>query len=169
VTQTVAEKREQKKSKSGVIIEGLENCQVKFAKCCSPLPGDEIIGYITRGYGVSVHKYSCPHAIEGLKSGEKDRWIHASWSQNATEAQTNAYNAVLQLLVADNIGVMAAISTTLAEMRVPISAINTQSSAQGTSLLTITIGNKGRDHLNAIIERLKKNKDILQLMIGGGK
>ncbi len=169
VTQTVAEKKEQKKSKSGVIIEGLENCQVKFAKCCSPLPGDEIIGYITRGYGVSVHKYSCPHAREGLKSGEKDRWIHATWSQSASESQTNAYNAVLQLLVADNIGVMAAISTALAEMRIPISAINTQSSAQGTSLLTITIGIKGRDHLNAIIERLKKNKDILQLMIGGGK
>jgi len=169
VTQTQAEKKELKKSKSGVIIEGLENCQVKFAKCCSPLPGDEIIGFITRGYGVSVHKYNCPHALEGLGGEEKDRWVHATWAQNAVENQSNSYSATLQILVADNIGVMAAISTTLAEMRIPISAINTQtSSTSKTGLLTITIGIKGRDHLNSIVERLKKNKDILQIS-GGGK
>ncbi|MBR3837839.1 MAG: bifunctional (p)ppGpp synthetase/guanosine-3',5'-bis(diphosphate) 3'-pyrophosphohydrolase [Clostridia bacterium] len=169
VTQTQAEKKELKKSKSGVIIEGLENCQVKFAKCCSPLPGDEIIGFITRGYGVSVHKYNCPHAVEGLGGEEKDRWIHATWAQNAVENQSNSYSATLQILVADNIGVMASISTTLAEMRIPISAINTQtSSTSKTGLLTITIGIKGREHLNSIVERLKKNKDILQIS-GGGK
>ncbi|MBR2634741.1 MAG: bifunctional (p)ppGpp synthetase/guanosine-3',5'-bis(diphosphate) 3'-pyrophosphohydrolase [Clostridia bacterium] len=169
VTQSHAEKKEQKKSKSGVIIEGLENCQVKFAKCCSPLPGDEIIGYITRGYGVSVHKFRCPHAVAGLQSPEKDRWVNASWSKNASEIQSNSYNAVLQLLVADNIGVMAAISTALADMRIPIAAINTQSSAENTSLLTITVGTKGRDHLNSIIERLKRNRDILQILVGGDK
>ena len=165
-----AQKKEQKRSGSGVIIEGLDNCQVKFAKCCSPLPGDEIIGYITRGYGVSVHKFSCPHAQEGLASPERDRWINASWAQNAGEEKGHTtYNATLLLLVADNIGVMASISTALAEMRIPISAINTQASSEGTSLLTITIGIKGRAHLNAIIERLKKNKEILQIRVGGEK
>ncbi len=171
VTQTSqAQKKEQKKSSSGVIIEGLENCQVKFAKCCSPLPGDEIIGYITRGYGVSVHKFSCTHAQAGLASAERDRWINASWAQNAGEEKSHTtYNATLLLLVADNIGVMASISTALAEMRIPISAINTQASSEGTSLLTITIGIRGRDHLNSILERLKKNKDILQIRVGGEK
>ena len=171
VTQTSqAAKKEQKKSSSGVIIEGLENCQVKFAKCCSPLPGDEIIGFITRGYGVSVHKFSCQHAQSGLAGAERDRWINASWAQNAGEEKSHTtYNATLLLLVADNIGVMASISTALAEMRIPISAINTQASSEGTSLLTITIGIKGRDHLNAIIERLKKNKEILQIRVGGEK
>ena len=170
VTQTQTEKKEQKKSKSGVIIEGLESCQVKFAKCCSPLPGDEIIGFITRGYGVSVHKFSCQHAQSGLAGAERDRWINASWAQNAGEEKSHTtYNATLLLLVADNIGVMASISTALAEMRIPISAINTQASSEGTSLLTITIGIKGRDHLNAIIERLKKNKEILQIRVGGEK
>lgn len=163
-------KKEQKKSSSGVIIEGLENCQVKFAKCCSPLPGDEIIGFITRGYGVSVHKFSCTHAQSGLAGPERDRWINATWAQNAGEEKSHTtYNATLLLLVADNIGVMASISTALAEMRIPISAINTQASAEGTSLLTITIGIKGRDHLNMIIERLKKNKEILQIRVGGEK
>ncbi len=169
VTQTQTEIREQKKSKSGVIIEGLENCQVKFAKCCSPLPGDDIIGYITRGYGVSVHKFNCPHATEGLKGSEKDRWVRASWAQNADQVQSNSYNATLQILVADNIGVMASISTALAEMRISISSINTQASSSGTTLLSITIGIKGRDHLNAIVEKLKKNRDILQILTGGGK
>ncbi len=165
-----AQKKEQKKSGSGVIIEGLENCQVKFAKCCSPLPGDEIIGYITRGYGVSVHKYSCPHAKAGLASPERDRWINASWAQNAGEEKSHTtYNATLLLLVADKIGVMASISTALAEMRIPISAINTQTSNEQTSLLSITIGIKGRDHLNSILEKLKKNKEILQIRVGGEK
>ena len=133
------------------------------------LPGDEIIGYITRGYGVSVHKYSCPHAVEGLKSAEKDRWIHAYWSQNATENQSNTYQAVLQILVVDNIGVMAAISTTLADMRIPISAINTQEASEGMSLITLTVGTKGREHLNFIIDRLKKNKEIVRITTGGRK
>ncbi len=169
VTQTASDKKEIKKSKSGVIIEGLENCQVKFAKCCSPLPGDEIIGYITRGYGVSVHKYTCPHATQGLEGAEKDRWVHATWAKGASETQTNSYNATLQLFVVDNIGVLASISTALAEMRIPISAINTQSTAEEMSLITLTIGIKGRDHLNSILEKLKRNKDILKINVGGGK
>ncbi len=166
ITPTQTEKKDARHAKGGVIIEGLENCQVKFAKCCSPLPGDEIIGFITRGYGVSVHKFSCPHAEKGLTGTQKDRWVNASWAQSATESQTSLYSATLQLLVADNIGVMASISTALAEMRVPISAISTQSAKSGTTLLTLTISIKGRDHLNTIVERLKKNKDILQF-IGG--
>jgi len=169
ITQTQSEAKEQKHSKSGVVIEGLDNCQVKFAKCCSPLPGDEIIGYITRGYGVSVHKYSCPHAAEGLNGPEKDRWVHATWAKNAVETRTNAYRAVLHFLVADRIGVMASISTALADMRIPISAINSQTAAVGTTLLIITVSIRGRDHLNAIIERLKKNRDILQITVGGNK
>ena len=168
VNQTQTERKEEKHSKSGVIIEGLENCQVKFAKCCSPLPGDEIIGYITRGYGVSVHKFSCPHAVEGLQSAEKDRWVNASWSASAGDMQSHFYNAVLQLIVADNIGVISSISTTLADMRISISALNTQNSSPGTSLITMTIKIKGREHLNAIIERLKKNKEILRIIVGGG-
>ena len=168
VTQTQNEKKEQRKSKSGVIIEGLDNCQIKFAKCCSPLPGDEIIGYITRGYGVSVHKFSCQHAVDGLQGAEKDRWVNATWAAGADE-KALSYNATLLMLVADNIGVMAAISTALADMRIPISSINTQALSGGTTSLSITITIKGRDHLNAVIERLKKNKDILRIQIGGGK
>jgi len=163
VTQKQTEKKEQKKSKSGVIIEGLENCQVKFAKCCSPLPGDDIIGFITRGYGVSVHRFSCPNAVNGLNGPEKDRWVHATWAQNALDNPTATYNAVLHLLCQDNIGVMASISTALAEMRIPISAISTQASSAGTSFLTLTIQIKGKDHLNMVLEKLRKNKDILQI------
>ncbi len=170
ITQTAAEKKEIKKSKSGVIIEGLENCQVKFAKCCSPLPGDDIIGFITRGYGVSVHKFNCPHATAGLASSERDRWVNASWAQNAGEEKVNAYSTTLMILAEDDIGVMAAISTSLAEMRVPISAINTQSTATGgVGTIALTIGIKGREHLNSVIERLKKIKNILQIRVGGEK
>jgi GTP pyrophosphokinase len=168
ITQTQTEKKEQRKSKSGVIIEGLDNCQIKFAKCCSPLPGDDIIGYITRGFGVSVHKFSCQHAVQGLQSPEKDRWVNATWAAEVDE-KAISYNATLLMLVADNIGVMASISTALADMRIPISSINTQAAGEGNTSLSITISIKGRDHLHSVIERLKKNKDIISIQIGGGK
>lgn len=72
-----------------VILDGLEGCDVKFAKCCNPLPGDPIIGFITKGFGVSIHKYDCPNAVAGLRKPEdKDRWIVASWRRSPTASIT---------------------------------------------------------------------------------
>ncbi len=166
VTQTEAEKKNRKKAKSQVIVEGLENCQVKFAKCCSPLPGDEIIGFITRGYGVSVHKYDCPNAMKGLNSPEKDRWVRASWDQSAAENTANTYEASLSILTNDKIGVMADISTALAEMRVPVISLSAQPFGETYSSIVISVGTRNRTHLNAIVERLKKCKDIIRITSG---
>jgi len=165
VTQTENAKKEQNKSKSSVVIEGLENCQVKYAKCCSPLPGDEIIGFITRGYGVSIHKYGCPNALAGL-SREKDRWVKAVWAQGADNLSVNSFNATLNLFAVDQIGVMANISTQLAEMRVPVVSLNAQPYTEGYTSIQITIGAKNRDHLNSIVERLKRIQEVVRVATG---
>ena len=167
VTQTESEKKIAKKNTGGVIVEGLDNCQVKFAKCCTPLPGDEIVGFITRGYGVSIHKFDCPNAVRGLSGEERDRWVKASWAEGAGETAANSYSASLVMTVADNIGVIAAVSTTLAELRVPIIALNTQPVDENYTRIHMTVGTRNRGHLNFIIDRLKKNPDIVQ--ISGGQ
>ncbi|MBP5289772.1 MAG: bifunctional (p)ppGpp synthetase/guanosine-3',5'-bis(diphosphate) 3'-pyrophosphohydrolase [Clostridia bacterium] len=167
VTQTVPGKKETKKKQSSVIVEGLENCQVKFARCCTPLPGDEIVGFITRGYGVSIHKFDCPNAVRGLDSEEKDRWVKASWTEDAGENASNSFSASISMIVADNIGVIASISMTLAELRIPIISLNTQPAGDGYSRIHMTVGTRNRGHLNHIMERLKKNPEIMQ--IGGGQ
>ena len=163
---TKAHSHSARKAAGGVIVEGLDNCQIKFAKCCSPLPGDEIVGYITRGYGVSIHKYSCKHAVDGLQGAERDRWVTARWAADSEDAH-NRYQVSLHLLVVDNIGVMAAISTVLADMKVPITAISTQTPSDQTTRILLTVGIRGRDQLRFVLDRLKKLPDILQIYVGG--
>ena len=166
VTQTEAEKKIRKKARSQVIVEGLENCQIKFAKCCSPLPGDPIIGFITRGYGVSIHRYDCPNAKNGLSGEEKDRWINASWEEGADQNASNSYEANLTIITADNIGVMASISTALADMRVPVISISAQPFGENYSNINISVGTRNREHLSLIIDRLKKCKDVIRVTTG---
>lgn len=161
-----AMKSVQKKTSRGVIVEGLENCQVKFAKCCTPLPGDEILGFITRGYGVSIHKYACPNAKKGLESPERDRWVKAVWADKAADSSVASYEALLHLVVENRIGVVASISSALAEMRVPIVSINSQSDER-YGHITLIVGAKNRENLNYIVAQLQKNPQILQIHTGG--
>ena len=84
-------------STDGVVVEGIDNCPIKFAKCCSPLPGDEIIGFVTRGFGVSIHKKDCANVRESMRQGENaDRWVRAYWADDAKEN----YKATLDLACA---------------------------------------------------------------------
>ena len=73
-------------SKNGIIVDGLDNCLVKFAKCCTPVPGDPVVGFITRGYGVSVHRQDCPNATPEKRAAEKGRWVPVSWSMGNLDA-----------------------------------------------------------------------------------
>ena len=83
------------KSEKGIIVEGLSNCLVKFSKCCTPVPGDEIVGFITRGYGVSVHRRDCPNAAQDRRTGaDQGRWIKVTWSDDIREAYSTALEVV---------------------------------------------------------------------------
>jgi len=159
-------KREKKNRASDVIIEGLENCQVKFARCCTPLPGDNIIGFITKGYGISIHKYNCPNVERGLNdTQEKDRWIAASWSKRSLESTENNFEASLHIFANNSISLFADISTSLAEMRVPVLSINSKNNDSFIDIILV-VKTKNAEHFEQIISKLKKIPDITSIIKG---
>lgn len=145
----------------GIIIDGERGCQVKFAKCCSPLPGDKIVGFITRGFGVSVHKADCPNVIAGRRNEENlSRWVSASWEREE-ETSTETYEASLHLIVEDGIGVIASVSMALADMKVSITQINTQIVRNGNMAVSLTVGCRNTSHFEAIVSRLRQVPHVL--------
>ncbi len=153
------------RSNSGIIVDGEAGCSVKFAKCCNPLPGDSVIGFITKGYGISIHKCDCPNTISGQKNPEyKDRWVSAAWDVDSDQKRS-LFEANLQMRVDDRIGMLADISVALADMRVDILQINVQTSSGG-SLVYLKIGCKNTDHYNSIVSRLRNIPGIYDVTRG---
>ncbi|MFI3169275.1 MAG: bifunctional (p)ppGpp synthetase/guanosine-3',5'-bis(diphosphate) 3'-pyrophosphohydrolase [Faecalibacterium sp.] len=144
----------------GVIVEGIDNCLVKFAKCCSPLPGDDIIGFVTRGFGVSIHKRHCSNVAASLKDPTNaDRWVHAYWEENIKES----YKATVIIDALDRDGLLSDVAINLGDMRVPIYAINGRPTENGVAQLSITIGINNTEHLNNVVTRLRKIKDVFKI------
>lgn len=164
--QTIITARPKKiKSNSGIIVDGESGCSVKFAKCCNPLPGDSVIGFITKGYGISIHKCDCPNVLNGRKNPEyADRWVSASWDEESA-SKRSLFEATLQIRVDDRIGMLADISVALADMRVDILQINVQTSSGG-SLITLKVGCKNTDHYNSIVSRLRSIPGIYDVSRG---
>lgn len=149
----------------GIIIEGDTGYQVKFAKCCNPLPGDRIVGFVTRGFGVSIHKADCPNVI--ASRGNEDnlaRWIRAEWEQTES-MQSSMYEAMIQIVAEDQIGVLAAISMALADMKVSISHINTQALKDGTAI-NIVVGCRNVSHYDSIVSRVRSLPKIISVRRG---
>ena len=145
------------KSNSGIIVDGESGCQVKFAKCCNPLPGDEVIGFVTKGYGISIHKKDCPNVIEGMKKEENsDRWKVARWeASDGQDSSRNVYEALLQLFTEDRVGMLADVAVALADMKVAILQVNSQKRTNGRCIISLKISCKNIDHYNSIVARLR--------------
>ncbi len=147
-------------STGGVTVEGIDSMLVKFSKCCNPLPGDDIIGFITRGHGVSVHKRDCSNVPEDLAhASEPERWVKVSWNAQAKQE----FRAALQITALSRIGLMADISMLLASMRVNINDISSRDIKDGRSLLLMTITVTNVEHLRNVIGRIEKIDGILSV------
>jgi len=163
---TVAEPKRQKNS-GGIIIDGEAGCQVKFARCCNPLPGDKIVGFITRGYGVSIHKSDCPNVTNSRRNEENlSRWVRAEWEKADAQVQGEIYTANLQITAEDGIGVLAAISMALADMKVSINQINTQPQKNGNMTINLQIGCKNVSHYDSIVSRLRSISSVISVTRG---
>jgi len=155
-----------KKSNGGIIIDGEPGCQVKFAKCCNPLPGDKIVGFVTRGFGVSIHKSDCPNVSISRRNEENlSRWVRAEWEKSESNV-TASYEAMLQIIAEDKIGVLAAISTALLDMKVSISQINAQAAKNGTVAINLHIGCKNTSHFDSIVSKLRSIGSIISVTRG---
>jgi GTP pyrophosphokinase len=164
----VSKKPRNVKSNSGVIVDGEAGCSVKFAKCCNPLPGDDIIGFITKGYGISVHKRDCPNVKQGLRDLEHaNRWIPVEWEQSAVgDSGSGVYEALVRVLADTTIMLIANITSALADMRVSILQINSLARADNTIIIDLKVGCKNIDHYNSIVSRLSSLKDIKNVSRG---
>ena len=154
----------------GIIIDGEVGCAVKFAKCCNPLPGDDVIGFVTKGYGVSVHKKDCPNVLSSMKNEEnRTRWKHAEWDLDNDAASNKAvFESAIQIIAENHITLLAEITTALAEMKVSLLSIHTQKRSETTMLIHLTVGCKNVDHFNSILSRLRviRNVETVSRAIG---
>ena len=151
-----------RKSSSGVIVEGIDNCLVKFAQCCNPLPGDEIIGFITRGYGVSIHKRDCVNVVNA-DPAQKDRWINVHWADN----RISNFRSTLDIVAKRDASVLAEISLAFANMRVPVHEFNARELKNGNRNILATISTQGLEHLSNIIQKLNKVPGVLSVERSG--
>ena len=150
------------KSSSGVIVEGENNIIVKFAQCCNPLPGDDIVGFITKGHGVSIHKQDCPTYLAAIKDGkEPERWVEAKWA-SATSNETT-YRVILDIVAKENMLIIADITKLMAELHIPLTNISVSMLKNGNSNVLATINAAGVAQLNNIIAKIRKLPDVISV------
>ena len=155
------------RSNGGVVVDGEHGCMIKFAKCCNPLPGDPIIGFVTKGFGISIHKIDCPNVINGRANAENaDRWKEAYWESEDGVGDNGIYEALLQIWVDDRIGILAEITAVLADMRVSILQINAVSKNEDGSILNLKIGCKNTEHYHSIVARLQSLVGVRRITRG---
>lgn len=147
-------------SSSGVIVEGIDNCPVKFAKCCAPLPGDDIVGFVTRGFGVSIHKKDCANARSSMENPEnKDRWIKASWATT----ESKAFRASIEIVAVDRDDLLADVISLLSDMRVPILSMVARPTLNGHGAISMNISALNTEHMNNILTRLRKIRSVVSV------
>ena len=155
-----------RQSDSGIIVEGLGNCLVKFAKCCTPVPGDPVVGFITRGYGVSVHRCDCPNAHEdNRKPDELDRWVKVSW----VESKLPNYKTALELNSKDRDGLMLDVATVLSAAKVKVTALSARAMSDGHALVNIVAEVRNTEELNGVINKLHNIPGVYYVARSSGK
>ncbi|MGI5857199.1 MAG: RelA/SpoT family protein [Candidatus Merdivicinus sp.] len=153
-----------KKNSSGVIVEGINNCLVKFAQCCNPLPGDDVVGFITRGYGVSVHKRDCLNVQASMNDVvQRERWVAVRWADSAS----SQFRSTLDIVAKNSNSMLADISVALANMRVPTHEFNARELKNGNINVLVTISTQGLEHLSNIIQKISKVPGVLSVERSG--
>lgn len=149
-----------RKNLGGVVVEHLDNCLVKFAKCCNPLPGDEIIGYVTRGYGVSIHKRDClnVHADSSDKE-EADRWIRAWWGSDVKEQ----FKTTLEIIATDRYGFLADLTMFFTNLRVQMNQLNARELKNQNTAVTVTFSTSGLEQVKSIMAGLSKLAGVISV------
>ena len=159
-------KHKTSKNSSGVVVDGINDCVIKFAQCCNPLPGDDIVGFITRGHGISVHKCDC----ENYKAQKDDpayegRWVKVHWEKS--EKPTGYFKATLDIIAVDRIGLLADVSSSLAMINIYIYESSSRELKNGNAILTVTVSVAGMEQLNSVISKLQKIKNVISVERSG--
>ncbi|MDD6058104.1 MAG: bifunctional (p)ppGpp synthetase/guanosine-3',5'-bis(diphosphate) 3'-pyrophosphohydrolase [Clostridiales bacterium] len=156
------EKEQQKHSKSGIIVKGLYDVAVHFSKCCSPVPGDEIVGFVTRGRGVSIHRTDCINVIN-LSDLDKERLLDAEWQHGAEDGAGGLYLAEIKIYGNDRTGLLVDITKVFTERGMNISAIHSKTSKQGIATLDVSFSTKGKAELSSLIDKLRQVESVIDI------
>ena len=148
------------KSEKGIVVEGLSNCLVKFSKCCAPVPGDEIIGFITRGYGVSVHRKDCPNAQPGHHvEANQGRWIKVSWSDDIRDS----YATALEVVCKDRPNLLVDISTAMSTCKVNVNGLNVHTTADGFAIFHLSISVTDALQLDQVMRKIHQISSVMKV------
>ena len=150
------------KSRSGIVVKGLYDVAVHLSKCCSPVPGDEIVGYVTRGRGVSIHRTDCVNMIH-LSEEEKVRLIDAEWQQGADEGANGLYLAELKIYGNNRTGLLVDISKIFTERSIDIIGMHSKTSKQGIATIEVSFHVKGREELVKLIDKIRQVESVIDI------
>ncbi len=153
---------ENKKSKSGIVVKGIHDVAVRFSRCCSPVPGDEIVGFVTRGRGISIHRTDCINIIN-LPSDERVRLIDAEWQQPEGEGNKERYSTEIQIYANNRIGMFVDISKVFTERQIDITSMNVRTSKQGKATIIMTFDIHGIEELNRLTDKLRQIEGVLDI------
>ncbi len=151
-----------RKISSGIILDKIDDCSVKFAQCCNPLPGDEIVGFITRGHGISIHTTSCTNYAAALKRDSPEelaRWMDVQWTDN----QQTSLQTTIEVTALDRVGLVYDICAILMEARIPIIHSSSRNLKNGNAMFEAKITIAGMDQLKGLFEKLRKVKDVISV------
>ncbi|MBO5460266.1 MAG: bifunctional (p)ppGpp synthetase/guanosine-3',5'-bis(diphosphate) 3'-pyrophosphohydrolase [Ruminococcus sp.] len=150
------------KSKSGIVVKGIDDMAVRFSKCCNPLPGDEIVGFVTRGRGMSIHRTDCINVLN-LSDVERDRMIAAEWESTTISEDSGQYLAELKVFADDKQGLLMEFTKVFIEEKIDMKSMNVRTSKKGIATIEVGFIVHGRDELNKVIAKLQKIKSVIDI------
>ncbi|RGY99046.1 bifunctional (p)ppGpp synthetase/guanosine-3',5'-bis(diphosphate) 3'-pyrophosphohydrolase [Clostridium sp. AM58-1XD] len=151
-----------KKSKSGIVVKGIHDLAVRFSRCCNPVPGDEIVGFVTRGRGVSIHRTDCVNVIN-LPNDEKSRLIDAEWQQAESDVGAEKYSTEIQIYANNRSGIFVDISKVFTERQIDITSMNARTNKQGKATIIMTFDIHGIEELNNLTDKLRQIEGVLDI------
>ncbi|WMJ90688.1 RelA/SpoT family protein [Anaerocolumna sp. MB42-C2] len=166
VLDTISDIKENKpaftKSRSGIVVEGIHDVAVRFSKCCSPVPGDEIVGFVTRGRGVSIHRTDCINLMN-LSEEDRARLIEAEWNVSPDKMQGELYTAEIKIYANNRSGVLVDVSKILTENKIDVTSMTVRTSKQGTATISVGFEINGVEQLKYIVAKLRGIESVLDI------
>ena len=147
------------KSKSGIVVAGLDDVSVRFSRCCSPVPGDEIIGFVTRGRGVSIHRTDCVNVMN-MNEADRQRIIEAEWQVTPDKEENELYDTELVIYAYDRIGVLLDLTKVFTESGITINNVNSRTSKQGIATITIGFAIRSVEALHVLTAKLRQVESV---------
>ena len=166
ILEKISEANQQKvhiaKSKSGIVVKGINDMAVRFSKCCNPVPGDEIVGFVTRGRGMSIHRTDCVNMLH-LSAAERERLIDAEWEDPEETEGGGQYLAELKMYAADRQGLLMDVTKVFTEEKIDVKSVNIRTSKKGTATLDMGFIVQGREQLEGVIKKLRQIESVIDI------